>query len=256
MQKIEIFNEDCLNTLKRIEDKSIDLILQDPPYNTTANEWDVKIDLNTFWNEWNRIIKPKGAIVFTCNQPFTTKLIYSNIKNFKYEWVWVKTRKTNYVNAKNRPMGNHESIVVFSLGTIANGSENRMIYNPIGIKKSSKIRQITDVTHGNNIGYRANQIGRVYNVENENYPTTVLYFDSCENSNHPTEKPIDLMRYLIKTYTNENEIIFDGFSGSGTTAHACLKENRNFIGAEINKEYYDYSIKRIELERSQFRLSL
>lgn len=215
-------------------DKSVDLFLQDPPYNITACkwEWDIMEKIDEFWEQWCRVIKDNGAIVMTACQPFTSKLICSNLKMFKYEWIWDKHIPRNFVKAKYRPLSKHENVVVFGRG--------RINYYPIMVKRdkprtciqsgNSKTSESTPLT------YHDGQ-PRTYT---HRYPTTIL--TGCVMANnqkiHPTQKPISLMEYLIKTYTKEGDTVFDGFMGVGTTGVACNKLNRNFIGCELDKAYF------------------
>lgn len=248
MPKIEIFNEDCKDTMNRIPDGSIDLMLTDIPYGTTACEWDILPNLSEMWLEWERILKPNCNWIFTCSQPVSTDVIISRRGFFKYALVWNKMKPGNIFLAEQQPMKIHEDILIFQRG--------KAIYNPQKIKRD-EIKKSKNYGTGATMGGKKEREEKVYTYD-EKYPTSIITFSNALQTGkmHPTQKPIDLMRYLIQTYSNENDTIFDGYSGSGTTAHACLKENRNFIGAEINKEYFDYSIKRIELERSQLCLSL
>jgi site-specific DNA-methyltransferase (adenine-specific) len=241
-----LINGDCLEAMKDIPDGSVDLILTDPPYGTTACKWDSIIPLEPMWEQLNRIIKPNGAIVMTASQPFTTTLIASNMKMFKYCWVWEKTRPTGHVHAKNKPLKSHEDIVVFSKGvTIHKGqSKNRMNYNPQGlidcdvtIKQSTASDVVMGMRSGRNSTFKQTKTG---------YPKSVLKFPSISKNVHPTQKPVPLMEYLIKTYTNEGETVLDFTMGSGTTGVACKNLDREFIGIELDKEYYDIAVSRIE----------
>lgn len=241
-----IFNEDCLITMSRIESGTVDLILQDPPYGTTDNEWDTIPNLQIMWNEWKRIIKPSGAIIFTASQPFTTDLIMSNRKDFRYCLVWDKMRTSASQLANIRPLPAHEDIVIFY------GAKTT--YNPQMTKKQFMKKGGFSGKHTENYQSTTKMIR---NENNEFYPRSVFSFTACHNMTgkfHPTEKPIDLMRYLIRTYSNENEIVFDGYAGSGTTAHACILEKRNFICSELHKPYFKYAKQRTENELSQPKL--
>lgn len=245
-KKIELYNEDCLETMSRIETGSIDLILQDPPYGTTDNEWDNIPDFDKMWKEWKRIIKPNGAIIMTANQPFTTDLIMSNRKDFRYCLVWDKMRTSASQLCNIRPLPSYEDIVLFY--------SKKTTYNPQMIKGKMQKKGGFSGKHTDN--YKSET--KMQRNENDMYyPKSILSFKGCHNMTgkfHPTEKPIDLMRYLIRTYSNENETVFDGYSGSGTTAYACILEHRNFIGAELDKQYFDYASKRLELEQMQTKL--
>ena len=226
---------DCLERMKEIESGSVDLILTDPPYGTTACKWDSVIPLDAMWEQLKRIIKPSGAIVMTASQPFTTVLISSNLKMFKYEWIWEKPQGTNPMNAKVMPLKSHENILVFY--------SNKPNYNP----------QMWQSTPYSGFSSDSSKIGEVYgfakskhrsNPEGTRYPKTVLRFKQ-DKGLHPTQKPVALMEYLIKTYTNENETVLDFTFGSGTTGVACLNANRKFIGIEMDDTYFDIGSKRI-----------
>jgi site-specific DNA-methyltransferase (adenine-specific) len=249
---LDLQHIDCLTLLKTLPDGSVDLILQDPPYNTTANEWEYELNFTELWEQWVRVLKPNGACVFTCNQPFTTDLINSNRKWFKYEWIWDKINQGNPFVAPYRPLPRHENILVFGNG--------RTTYNP---QRKFVARFGKKSANGKNLNesFKHNG-GEMTNYDGWYNPTTILEIkkDSQNGSKdlnitiHPTQKPVELMRYLVLTYTNEGETVFDGYSGSGTTALACQIEKRNFIGAELNKEYYDKSINRLEMARLQTSL--
>jgi len=246
---LKLYHGDCLEVMKDIPDCSVDMILQDPPYNTTdcSFEWDIMTKIDELWGEWKRIIKDIGVIVMTASQPFTTKLIASNYDMFKYEWVWVKNTSTGFQHAKNMPLKKHENVLVFSKGSIGHSSllkEKRMIYNPQGITLINKTSKNTKNKWGNIAGNRPSH-KETFLTEYSNYPVSTLIFDS-EKGYHPTQKPTKLMEYLINTYSNENEIVFDGFMGSGTTGVACINTNRNFIGIEKDDNYFKIAKERIE----------
>ncbi len=233
----KIYNEDCLQTMKRIPDGGIDLMLTDIPYGVTVCEWDQFPDLKLIWDEWNRIVKNNGAFIFTCKQPSTTDLINSNRDNFKYEMIWFKDRASGFLNANIMPLPNHENIIVFYRKQPTynpqkyNGEKSHSMGRTANTKSKTKV-------YGNFI--------RKENTGDEKLPKTVLYYQQPFPQIHNTQKPIDLFRYLIKTYSNEGDTVFDGYMGSGTTAIACIIEKRNFIGSEISKEYCDISNKRLE----------
>lgn len=228
---IHLINYDCLEFMKQIPDQSVDMILQDPPYNTTACkwEWDIMTKIDEFWAEWKRIIKPNGAIVMTASQPFTTRLIASNYKDFKYCWVWEKSLKVGFQNSNRRPLKNHEDIIVF----------NSKRYDPQGLVEYGKINKRGSVGK-----FSSNVNTQKYAQKYTNYPSSVLKIAS-EIGSHPTQKPVALMEYLIKTYTNENETVFDGFMGSGTTGVACKNLGRKFIGCELDETYFKIADNRI-----------
>lgn len=242
--KKEILLGDCLELMKDIPNGSIDMILADLPYGTTANKWDSVIPLNILWEHYERIIKDNGAIVLTASQPFTTHLIYSNQKLFKYEIIWVKSRPNGHLEAKNKPMRKHENILIFSKGASANGCKNRITYNPQGLVKVERYNR--NSTDTDNYGSRKSRpVGLVTKQEYTNYPTTIWEFGSEGKTIHPTQKPIELFEQLIKTYTNEGELVLDNTAGSGTTAIACLKTNRQFIIMEKEEKYYQLIKSRV-----------
>lgn len=234
----KIYNEDCLGDKEkgtgmwRIPDKSIDMILCDLPYGITRNKWDNVIDLDKLWEHYKRIIKDNGAIVLTASQPFTTKLISSNMSMFKYCWVWKKSQVTGFLNAKKQPLREHEDICVFY--------KKQCTYNPQMIVGKMQKKN----TGGKSSNY--NDFDAQPKINNLYYPKTIIDIPLPRFKNgHPTQKPVALFEYLIKTYTNEGEIVLDNCMGSGTTAIACINTNRKYIGFEIEKEYYDLAIDRI-----------
>ena len=244
MEINKIYNEDCLEGMKRIDDKSIDMILCDLPYGTTACKWDTVIPFVPLWKQYKRIIKDNGTIVLTASQPFTSDLVMSNVKMFKYELIWCKTSSADFVNAKNRPMKSHENILIFSNGNFANRCKNKMVYNPQGLIKIEKFRKVCkkpDI-----IGARKNQDNKLYLQDAKNYPLSWKIMPNDYDKLHPTQKPVTLFEYLIKTYTNEGNLVLDNCMGSGTTAIACVNTKRNYIGFELDKGYFDIAEKRIK----------
>jgi len=236
MGNINLYNGDCLEVMQNIPDGSIDLILTDLPYGTTACKWDTIIPLDKLWEQYHRIIKEDGAIVLNAQQPFTTTLAHSNIKNFRYEWIWEKPQGTNPLNAKVMPLKSHENILVFY--------KKKPTYNPqmwfstpySGFKSTDK--KIGEVYGNVGSAHRDNPTG-------SRYPKSILKFKQ-EKGLHPTQKPTELMEYLIKTYTNENEVVLDSTMGSGTTGVAAINLNRNFIGIEQDEKYFEIAKNRIE----------
>jgi len=229
----KIFNEDCLIGMQRIPDKSIDCIICDLPYGTTACKWDTIIPFEPLWEQYKRIIKDNGAIVLTASQPFTSALVMSNVKMFKYCWVWNKEKAANFPNVKNQPLKIHEDVVVFG------GNYKPIMTEGIMRKKGgySVKREV------------AVMAGAPAKVNNLYYPKSILNFSVAGNHDsklHPTQKPVALFEYLIKTYTNENEVILDNCTGSGTTAIAAINTNRKYIGFEMDKTYFDIACKRVE----------
>jgi site-specific DNA-methyltransferase (adenine-specific) len=237
---IDIYNKDVFETMEFIPDNSVKLILTDMPYGVTKNDWDVIPDLKQLWYEFERILDVGGVIVCTAIQPFTSMLVMSNVKMFKYSWVWEKSNPSGFLNCKKRPLKDVEDVLVFY--------DNQPTYNPQGLIKVDKIRKNDKSKTGENgTGISSHDGGKMtgnYTQEFTNYPRQVLRFKT-EKGHHPTQKPIDLMAYFIETYTNQNELVFDGFMGSGTTAIACIKTNRSFIGCEIDVEYFETASKRI-----------
>ena len=249
--KIDLYNGDCLEEMKQIPDCSVDLILTDPPYGTTACKWDTIIDLDLMWFQLKRVIKTNGAIVLNSSQPFTAKLISTNFEMFKYCWVWKKNRATGHVHAKNKPMKLHEDICVFSTGTTVHASQSktRMPYYPQGLielPKGTKRRTRNDAGDNTIMGKRKSHKETI--TTHTGYPTTELFFPIEMNDDrfHPTQKPVALMEYLIKTYTLENETVLDFTMGSGTTGIACKNLNRDFIGIEMDDTYFKLAKERIE----------
>ena len=234
---------DCLDIMKDIDDKSIDMVLCDLPYGTTACKWDIIIPFDLLWEQYKRIIKDNGAIVLTASQPFTSALVMSNVKMFKYEWIWEKAVGSNFAVAKFQPLKEHENILVFS--------KCKTIYNPIkeerkgsgkarlknGYKSNGTKTEITGMTK--------NRIGKIY--EDLKYPSSVQYFNNREKGRglHPTQKPVALFEYLIKTYTNEGDLVLDNCAGSFTTAIACINTNRRCICIEKEEKYVTLGLQRV-----------
>ena len=234
---------DCLEIMKGIPDGSIDAIITDPPYGTTACKWDSVIDFDLMWEQLNRIIKPNGAIVLFGSQPFTSALVMSNPKMFKYDWIWDKKRCTGFLNAKKQPLRNNETISVFY--------KKQPTYNPQPYKKN------TTGNMGKSKEHQTDNYGKYHQVHNDNsnefgYPRTLLTqipvinnLSKDKSGLHPTQKPIALMEYLIKTYTNEGETVLDFTMGSGSTGVAAKNLNRKFIGIEQDEKYFDIAAERI-----------
>ncbi len=244
---IKLMHGDCLERMAEIESGSVDMVLTDPPYGTTACKWDAVIPLGPMWAQLKRIIKPNGAIVMAASQPFTTKLISSNYPLFKYCWVWRKNGPSGFAQAKNKPMSQHEDICVFSSGVTVHKSQSnrRMPYNPQGLRRIDKVvKNSSDLMRESAFARRKNAVD-TYKQEFTGYPNTVLDF-KCERGLHPTQKPVALMEYLIKTYTNEGETVLDFTMGSGTTGVAAKNLKRDFIGIELDSEYFEIAKKRIK----------
>ena len=244
---IELILGDCLEKMGDIQGGSVDMVLADPPYGTTGCKWDSVIPLEPMWEHLTRVIKPNGAIVMTAGQPFTTALIASNTKMFKYCWVWEKSRVSGFTNAKNKPLNTYEDIVVFSAGVTANTKNisKKTPYNTQGLIRVDKVvSNTTNRDESKTIGNRPCRVGE-YTQKYTNYPKNILRINSERKPVHPTQKPVALMEYLIKTYTNESETVLDFAMGSGTTGVACVNLNRNFIGIELDAQYFKVAKKRI-----------
>ena len=241
---IQLWQGDCLELMKNIPSGSVDCIIADIPYGTTACKWDVVIPFEPMWEQLHRIIKPNGAICLFGSEPFSSALRMSNIKNFKYDWIWEKSRTVGFLNAKNAPLKRHEIISVFSLGSTANCCKNRMEYNPQGLVKINKTRKSVSQSNETVVGSRPSR-QKDYVAKYTGYPDNILRYNNEPKQAHPTQKPIALLEYLIKTYTNEGETVLDFTCGSGSCGVACINTNRNFIGIELDKGYFDIAEKRI-----------
>jgi site-specific DNA-methyltransferase (adenine-specific) len=252
LHKVEIgtstlFWADCFDVFPSIPDKSVDAIIADLPYGTTACKWDSILPLDKLWEQYKRIIKDNGSIILTASQPFTSALVMSNVQMFKYEWIWDKVSHTNPFIAKYRCLSVHENILVFSNG--------KTTYNPqkyyngvVRNDKGKNGKRLGELFINNDVGYTRNMDGyanpkSILTVKRESISGSNE--ERSKTSLHPTQKPVELMEYLIKTYTNENEIVLDNTMGSGTTGIAALNTNRQFIGIEKEKEYYDITVERI-----------
>jgi site-specific DNA-methyltransferase (adenine-specific) len=249
---IDLIKGDCLEVMKGIPNGSIDAIITDPPYGTTACKWDSVIDFELMWEQLNRIIKPNGAIVLFGSEPFSSALRMSNIKNYKYDWIWEKNRGSNFATVKYQPFKEHEIISVF----------NKHSYYPIkeerkGSGKSRSKRNFGERSRSDEV-YGINLIQKEKKLENLRYPGSIQKFNIPSNNqfkkkrSHPTQKPVDLMEYLIKTYTNENETVLDFTMGSGSTGVAAKNLNRNFIGIEMDDKYFEVAQQRIK--ENEFKL--
>lgn len=238
MEVNKIYKGDCLELMRDIPDKSVDMILCDLPYGTTRCKWDVIIPFEPLWEQYNRIIKKNGAIVLFATEPFASRLRLSNIKKYKYDWIWDKVKGTGFLNAKKQPMRNHELICVFY--------EKQCLYNPQMthghvLKKSYRSKSLqTDV-------YGKMQNDNTYE-STDRYPRSIQKFstDTQNSSLHPTQKPVALLEYLIKTYTNEGELVLDNCVGSGSTCIAAINTNRNYIGMEMDDHYFEVAENRIQ----------
>ena len=263
---VELYQGDCLEKMNNISDHSVDLILCDLPYGTTDRKgikdkgdnrllsWDTVIPLDKLWEQYRRVLKDRGTIVLTADQPFTSQLILSNLDWFKYEWIWKKKKTTGFLLANYRPMKQTEDIVVFSPAGAAAASRHggNMTYNPQGliekkVKKKNSAKRLGKFLHNPEHMGKGNKLlhETEYEQKYTNYPSEIIEFGLDKDSIHPTQKPVALMDYLIKTYSNENEVVLDNCMGSGTTGVSAVKCNRKFIGIEKDKHYFDLASDRI-----------
>lgn len=246
--RIEIYHGDCLEVMPELS-VNVDMVLADPPYGTTACAWDSVIPLAPMWKQLKRLIKSNGAIVITASQPFTTTLISSNMEMFKYCWVWEKSKAGNFPHAPNMPLKIHEDVVVFSKGIIAHlfqVGNKRMAYNPQGTRDgTTRVWQHPNTSKLKYHRESQTQHTTGYTCKREGYPTTHLKIGSHGRSIHPTQKPVALMEYLIKTYTNEGDVVLDFTMGSGTTLVAAKNLNRKAIGIETQEKYCEIAVKRL-----------
>ena len=238
MSNINLYQGECLEIMKQIKDKSIDMILCDLPYGTTKCKWDVVIPFEPLWEQYNRIIKDNGAIALFGSEPFSSKLRISNLRMYKYDWIWKKTKAQGFLNSKKMPLKDYENICVFY--------KRLPVYNPQGIiygnfqndRKSKYIK-------GEDIYGKEKEFGISHM---SNFPKQIIEFSnpSGKGQLHPTQKPVELLEYLIKTYTNENDLVLDNCMGSGSTGVACKNLNRNFIGIELDENYFNIAKERID----------
>lgn len=237
----EIYNMDCFDGMKEIEDKTIDMILCDLPYGKTRNKWDIQLDLKKLWEEYKRIIKENGVIALTASQPYTSILVMSNVEMFRHEWIWLKNRGSNFGNVKREPMKEHEEILIFSRGK---WTYNAQMQERTGGGASRVKYAYKGITTTENYG----KFGEKREFQQKlRVPSSWQKFNT-EVGTHHTQKPTELFEYLIKTYTNEGELILDNCIGSGTTAIAAIRTGRHFIGFEKEKKYFDIAETRIEQE--------
>lgn len=232
--KIDLMLGDCIEMMAEIEDGSVDMVLTDPPYGTTACKWDSVIPFEPMWAQIKRVVKKNGAVVMTASQPFTSALVMSNPRMFAYEWVWIKTKITGVLNAKKMPVRKHEQVLVFC------DSKATGTYNAQGLVKKGTVTK-----QGGNSDNYGSRSADPYVQEWTNWPRDVLEVPSEGKTVHPTQKPVALMEYLIRTYTNEGEVVLDFTMGSGTTGVAAMNTGRRFIGIERDEGYFDIAEKRI-----------
>ena len=235
----EIHNEDCLEGMKQIPTGTVDMILTDLPYGTTRNAWDAVIPFDQMWAAFERVIKPNGAIVLTAQTPFDKVLAASNMKLLRYEWIWVKNKPTGHLNAKRMPMKAHENVLVFY--------KNLPVYNAQGLERKAKVT-VRKGKSGNGSNYGKSDKDALQ--EFEGYPDSMLYFDMDNDAFHPTQKPVALFEYLIKTYTREGETVLDCTIGSGTTAVAAINTDRAWIGFEMDPDMHKLASERIDQAKS------
>jgi len=247
MSKIELIQGDCIERMKDIPDGSVDMVLADPPYGTTACKWDSTIPLEPMWEQLKRVIKPNGAIVMTASQPFTSALIMSNAKKFKHLWTWVKDKPVGHLVAKKRPMQASEDVVVFAYSPCT--------YNPQMVKLDKPYYGGLETKRSELCGGKQGVTKR--KLYTHRYPTTILKFTGVPHGKnlHPTQKPVALMEYLIKTYTSEGETVLDFAMGSGTTGVACANLGRDFIGIELDEKYFKIAEDRIRNHSVQLGFS-
>ena len=231
---IDLRKGDCLEVMKDIPDKSIDMILCDLPYGTTRNKWDSVIPLDKLWEQYSRIIKDNRAIVLFSQMPFTAELVHSNLNLFKYEWIWQKENGTGFLNAKKMPLKIHENILIFYKKLPTYNPQMRTGFKPYKCKQGR---------HSTNYG--TYELGHITESNGDRYPIDIINFKK-DSGLHPTQKPVALLEYLIKTYTNENDTVLDNCMGSGSTGVACVNTNRNFIGIELDDKYFEIARNRIE----------
>ncbi len=245
---IQLLHGDCLELMQTIPDGSVDMILCDLPYGTTSNRWDSVLPFENIWEHYQRLIKPHGAIVLFGCEPFSTLLRMSNIKAYKYDWIWDKHSVNGFLNAKKRPMKRYENICVFSFGT--------PVYYP-QMEIRGKVRKKGN--YNKKSGDGDGVYGAYKNITTENneyYPTDIISLSNADHTKkyHPTQKPVALLEYLIRTYTNESETVLDNCMGSGSTGCACVNTNRNFIGIELDDNYFQIAQERINKSSEQTRL--
>lgn len=241
----KIYNGDCLDVMNDIDDNSVDMVLCDLPFGTTKNSWDSIIPFEALWKQYNRIIKDDGAIVLFSQQPFTSMLVMSNPRMFKYEWIWEKENGTGFLNANHAPLKIHENILVFGKGATSPTKKSvSMTYNP----QKTKGKPYTCVQGYSGSNYSPTS-GYITISDGMRYPTDIIKFNRDKEKYHSTQKPVELLRYLIRTYTNGGGIILDNCCGSGSTCVAAIREKRNWIGIEKDQHYYEIACDRIAREK-------
>ena len=250
MEIDRIYNMDCLVGMKQIPDGTIDAVICDLPYGYIESKWDTQIPLDLLWAEYKRMLKPQGVVALFGNEPFASLLRTSNLEWYRYDWYWHKSTFANFPQAPYMPLKNIETISVFSKGNIAPNSKIKMTYFPQGVKECFK--QIVDKPCEK--AYRPNRKPQTFTQTQTDYPRQLLKFNKDPDAWHPTQKPVNLLRYLVLTYTNEGDTVLDNCSGSGTTAIACIKEKRHFICFEKDETYWKKSVERVKNEQRQLTL--
>ena len=236
----KIYNMDCLKGMKYIDNKSVDMILCDLPYGTTACKWDTIIPFDKLWQQYERIIKENGAIVLTGSEPFSSHLRLSNLEMYKYDWKWEKAQGVNFAQCNHMPMSVYEDIMVFGRFGMSKNAKIQPVYNPQGLIEVNKKKKAKTNTE-----HRPSDNNKDHMQRYSNYPRQIISFAS-DRGLHPTQKPVALFEYLIKTYTNEGDLVLDNCIGSGTTAVACINTKRNYIGFELDTKYYELANERIK----------
>lgn len=241
IENIQLWHGDCLELMRDIPDKSIDMILCDLPYGATQCKWDNVIPFEPLWEQYNRVIKNNGAICLFGSEPFSSKLRMSNIKNFKYDWIWSKNRGTGFYHAKQMPLKSHEIISVFYKSLPLYNPQMRAGFKPYKHKRG----ELSSI-------YGTDKKEIIVSSDGDRYPLSVIQYVSVARGTnvHPTQKPVALLEYLIKTYTNEGETVLDNCMGSGSTGVACVNTNRKFIGIELDENYFEIAKRRILTDRS------
>ena len=252
MSEIRLIHGDCLEVMKEIPDGSVDMVLTDPPYGTTACKWDSVIPFEPMWEQLKRVIKPNGAIALFGSEPFSSALRMSNIKNYKYDWKWRKSKANGFLNVKKMPLKDLEDICVFYKKLPTYNPQNVIKVNKKVINNKGKKDNTKHISGHNGGSMKKDE----YIQEFTNYPKQVLDFKIESKPLHNTQKPVALMEYLIKTYTNEGETVLDFTMGSGSTGVACVNLNRNFIGIELDENYFNIAKDRIEEAKKNIKFSL
>lgn len=253
MNDIQLVQGDCLVEMQGIPDKSIDMVLCDLPYGTTACKWDVVIPIEPLWEQYERVLTDRGTVLLFGSEPFSTRVKVSNINRFKYDLVWKKQCPTGFQHAKNMPLKNFELISVFSKASIGHRTvigDKRMTYNPQGIVRVDRVRKASANQWGNIAGKRSSHKAE-FITEYTGYPSMILEYGKDKAQYHPTQKPVALLEYLIKTYSNEGDTILDNTMGSGSTMVACVNTKRKGIGIELNEEYFAIAEKRVKEAQQQ-----